>query len=335
MTIRHANNFNLLRFIFATMVIVAHAPQLFDNNHERDLLYRMGHSMDLGQLAVDLFFILSGFLIVKSWRTDPSITSFLSKRVRRIYPGFVAASLFCALIVGPIAAANPADYFANFSFSKFAIGTAFLQKPITPPVFPGTELQLNGSMWTIAPEFACYLAVLLLGLLGCVGDRRRWAVATALVVTLFAVQRFQIAIWLPDYWLRFAGCFMSGGVFFLFREKIPQSHRLAICAAVAIFICQFSWRLSELVVMLAAPYLVFHLGQKQWKHVAGFNKLPDISYGIYLYSFPIQALLTWWYPHTSPWLLLPVEIMGAIIAGLFSWYLVEKPLLHRTLVRAL
>ncbi|MFL6706769.1 MAG: acyltransferase family protein, partial [Massilia sp.] len=278
MIIRHSNNFNLLRFIFATMVIVAHAPQLFDNNHERDLLFRLGHSMDLGQLAVDLFFILSGFLIVKSWQSNPSITSFLSKRIRRIYPGFVAASLFCAFIVGPIAASNSADYFANFSFGKFALGTALLQKPVTPPVFPGTELQLNGSMWTIAPEFTCYLAVLGLGLLGFVRDRRLWACCTALVVTMFAIQRFELAVWLPDYWLRFAGCFMSGGVIFLFREKIPRSDGLAMFAALAIVACQFSWRLSELVVMVAAPFLIIHLGQKHWQPIAGFNKMPDVSY---------------------------------------------------------
>lgn len=327
------NNFNLLRFIFATMVVVAHAPQLLDNGHERDLLFRFGHTMDLGQLAVDFFFILSGHLIVQSWKSDPSIRHFLVKRVRRIFPGFLVASIFCAFVVGPIAASSARDYFAAFSLDQFALGAVLLQKPVTPPVFAGTSLQLNGSMWTIAPEFICYLAVLTLGLLGFIKHRRLWALATAIVVAAFVVQRFEIHTWLPDYWLRFAGCFTMGGLFFLYKEKIPKSDALALFACAFLAICQFSWRLSEIAVLLAAPYLIFHLAEKQWRSVLGFNKLPDVSYGIYLYSFPIQALLAWWYPHASPWALLPIAMIAATLAGTLSWYAVEQPMLRRKRVK--
>jgi len=43
----------------------------------------------LGAMAVDGFFLLSGFLIVQSWATDPNLGRFLLKRVLRIYPAFI------------------------------------------------------------------------------------------------------------------------------------------------------------------------------------------------------------------------------------------------------
>lgn len=85
----HENNFNLLRFIFASLVIVSHAPELRDGNKTNEILTQIFGTITFGQLAVDSFFIISGFLIVKSWNDKPIFTSFLLNRILRIYPGFI------------------------------------------------------------------------------------------------------------------------------------------------------------------------------------------------------------------------------------------------------
>src|SRR5580704_8350010 len=84
--------FDIFRILFATQVLLAHAPEIIDGNRSRELFTRITHSdLTLGQLAVDGFFFLSGFLIVRSWLYDPDLPSYLLKRLLRIAPGLVVA----------------------------------------------------------------------------------------------------------------------------------------------------------------------------------------------------------------------------------------------------
>jgi peptidoglycan/LPS O-acetylase OafA/YrhL len=79
---------DFMRIGFAACVLLSHAPELTDGNPSRELFYRLTHVMSLGSFGVDGFFLLSGFLIVKSWQTDPNLLDYLSKRVLRIVPGY-------------------------------------------------------------------------------------------------------------------------------------------------------------------------------------------------------------------------------------------------------
>jgi peptidoglycan/LPS O-acetylase OafA/YrhL len=324
---RH-NNFNLLRFVFAMLVVIAHAPQITDGNRDREPLFRLTQSMDLGQVAVDFFFILSGFLIVQSWKNAPDAAFFLEKRVRRIFPGFLVASLFCAVVVGPLLAPGVGRYFANFNVPDFLVAAFTLQKPVTPPLFTGSHHQLNGSMWTIAPEFACYLSVIALGLIGAVKNRHCWGAIAIIVIAAYIAQRFGIALSMPDFMLRLGACFAIGGCYFLYADKIRLNGKIAAAAGLLLAGCMFSWRLSEIAVVFAGSYILFYLGQKKSPRTLAFNSLPDVSYGVYLYSFPIQTLIAWHFTAISPWVLLPISAALSIVAGTVSWYLIEKPLLR-------
>jgi peptidoglycan/LPS O-acetylase OafA/YrhL len=321
------NNFNILRLIFALMVVMSHSVQGTDGNLRRDLVRRFFGVMDLGAIAVDCFFIASGYLIVQSWQRSPDMGEFLQKRIRRIFPGFLAASLFCAFIVGPLGALDMGDYFQAFDFTNFAVGAFSLQRPVIPPVFVGVGLhQVNGSMWTIFPEFVCYMAVLVFGRLGAIANRRYWLALTIVFVGVYAIQRIGFAA--PTSTFRFATCFTVGGCHYLYRNSIRLDWKTAAAAAAILFVCMFSWRLSEMAIVLAAPFVLFYLAFKPIPAIAGFNKLPDLSYGVYLYSFPIQALILWYVPSISPWVLMPVSALASLIAGTMSWYAVEQPFLR-------
>jgi len=181
---RNGNNFNLLRLIFALLVLLSHAPELRDGNRSREILTSIFNTLSFGEFAVDGFFLLSGYLILKSWMSQPAVWPFLKKRVLRIYPGFVAASLICAFVIGPIVA-EPAGYFSRLWLPGFVRGMATLSEPVVPAIFTGTPYPgVNGSMWTISLEFACYMSVLLLGVLGALRTRRTWLRFTILVVML-------------------------------------------------------------------------------------------------------------------------------------------------------
>ena len=79
------------------------------------------------------FFIISGYLIVKSWDRNSDAKIFLANRVLRIYPGFIVASIFSAFLVG--AFAGNIHYRQEYEYVKFFKNLLPLDIPKTPDVF--------------------------------------------------------------------------------------------------------------------------------------------------------------------------------------------------------
>lgn len=336
----HQNNFNFLRLFFAALVLLSHAPEIADGNRSRELLTQLFGSMSFGELAVDGFFLLSGYLIVKSWMNDPHAFSFMQKRIVRIYPGFIVASLVGALIVGPLGAA-PSDYFAQFKLWSFIKGTVLLQSTITPPVFIGQSTSaVNSSMWTIFFEFMCYLAVLVTGVLGGVKRRMFWLVLSAAILSVFCLHQFgylelsnSVFLERVKNMLRLASVFFVGGCFYLYREKIEFLPVLAVLAAVILVAGLFWARGAEIILSIFGGYLLFYLAHARIPVLRKFNEFPDISYGLYLYGWPVQMLLFWYWPGLSPWTVFPLSLAASALLGYISWHTVEKPCLRLKSVR--
>ena len=170
------NNFGVLRLVFAALVIISHSPELVDGNRSRELLTRLFGTLSFGEVAVDGFFLVSGYLITKSFAERPDWYSYVTKRVLRIFPGYTIAFWVCIIIIAPLAG-HSGSSFRNFSHNLLRNIT--LSQPDIPDVFNGMPFPaLNGAMWTIPYEFRCYLAVLVGGLLvRRLGDDLAWSSA--------------------------------------------------------------------------------------------------------------------------------------------------------------
>lgn len=337
---RHQNNFNLLRLLLALLVLVSHAPELQDGTRHRELLTQLFHTLSFGELAVDGFFLLSGYLIVQSWDLAPVPALFLRKRVLRIYPGFIVASLVCVYIVAPLGT-DAARYFSELSTATMALCLVVLHGPITPPVFESLPYpQVNGAMWTIMREFACYLAVMLLGVSG--GIRRR-GIWLALTVAGFAAYLYAgaglplpwspLGLLLNDPVVRLGSLFFAGGCFYLYRDCYRFTPRGALVSAVALLALMFSRRYVELGLASFGGYLLFYFAFRPMWLTESFNRLPDISYGVYLYGWPVQTLLLAYLPPLSPWTMLGIALLIVLPVSVLSCYLVEQPLLKLKDVR--
>lgn len=325
------NGFGALRLFFAGLVIAAHSPELLDGGERRELLMRTFGTMTLGDLAVNGFFLISGYLITASYVSKPE--GYLWRRVLRIYPAFLVCSLICIFVVAPLGAANLAALPPSEWFRALYRAT-FLLPPKIAGVFPGTPyMALNGSMWTIAYEFRCYLLTLALGSLGLL-KRPKLIVglATGAVLALVASKLVHFPH-LPDGLgsvtgqlddtARLFAAYLIGSSFRLTRLDFRAP--IAAAAFIAMLPLMFIPPLAAPAVIILGGYALFWLALDfKSRTFRTLNAKEDVSYGLYLYAFPIGKLLIWYAPHINVWTLALATAALALGAGWLSWNLVEK-----------
>ena len=346
-----ANNFSLLRMLFASLVVLAHSFQMVYGSPLHDILFRIFGTMAFGDFSVDGFFIISGYLITQSFFSS-SRASYLLKRVLRIYPGFIVAFLFSIFLYLYFSAYHSPitvkEIFLN------VINVILAMQPLLKSAYAGSFYPgLNGPMWTISYEFHCYLMVILLAY---VGLFRRKKLLLAITGMFLFVLLFYPTIYLPDSahimvvappvsmparaWrdimavtlesprsdLRLFGMFLSGCCFYIFRESIAYQSRLAAVAALMLAICMFFAPLAEPAVAIFGGYLIFWFAfaVKPLKASGFFNKT-DLSYGIYLYAWPVQKVLMLKFHFASPYALFLCAWVLAALLACASWNLIEKP----------
>ena len=178
--------FDFLRIVFAFGVVLAHSYEIHDSNRDRELFNRITHTgLTLGEVGVDGFFLLSGYLIVMSWLSRPKLAVYLQKRALRIIPGYLVGAVLSTIVVG-LAAPGVPHWFRTFPVGHFLASVLTLNFPQANPVYPGTDYGLiNGALWTIAYEFRCYLIVAGFGLCGLFKKQWVWPAVTALLLTGF------------------------------------------------------------------------------------------------------------------------------------------------------
>ena len=181
------NNFNLLRMIAATAVVISHAFPISLGMQAVEPLEPTLH-FSLGTLSVFTFFAISGFFISQSFDRRRSLIDFAAARVLRIYPGLLVTLLITALIIGPMFTTMPLiSYFTDRDTALYVtrnLTLKWLQYDL-PGVLrdnPYTAI-VNGSLWSLFYEVSCYILVVALGVSGVAG-RRRYRFAAFLGVYL-------------------------------------------------------------------------------------------------------------------------------------------------------
>ena len=340
------NNFDFLRFFFATLVIYHHSFDLLlapktgwgqPLPKYPDLIYFLTNGLfESGYGSVNAFFAISGFLITSSWIYSATWLDFIKKRVLRIYPGWIAAIAFCVFIIGPLSGVSIPEYFKNHdTYLMFRTLSIRGYHDALPGVFGTNPFPnaVNGSLWTLPFELKCYAVVALFGLLRILKFRY---VALVIFVAVQAMYFIALTKHLniahfgdADKLPRLLSYFLSGMVFFLFKEKIPYSKYVAI-ASVAIVVATSFAHMSELFMPICGSYLVFYLAYHPGLRLDHFSKYGDFSYGLYIYAFPVQQLLIHVFDdgrRLNPYSLTVLSFVATLFLSVLSWYLIEKPFL--------
>ena len=323
------NNFNLIRCTLALMVLIHHAFELTGNPVEPSNLAARGLS-NFGEIGVNGFFIVSGFLVTRSLLGRATLKAFVLARVLRIFPGLWVMLIVTTLALSLLSSLGPATYLQHPGTWTYAArnATAMLITFPLPGVFtdnPAT-VAANGSLWSLKYEMLCYLSLAFAGALGLA--QRRWPLAAVAAFCAVAL------ILLPgevnyffDLMRRLGLCFTLGSTAAAFADKVPM--RLSVVAVLVLLalLCDRT-ALSPVTWTLAYGYSLLWFAYVPKGVLLAFNRLPDLSYGLYIYAFPIQQALIATGIGAAAFTNMGLALPATLICAALSWYIIEKPALE-------
>ncbi|MDO9002146.1 MAG: acyltransferase [Aquabacterium sp.] len=325
------SGFDYMRIVLALGVIASHAFLLsYGPDVQYGRLANMGFS--LTTLIVPMFFALSGFLVAGSLERTRTLVSFMGLRVFRIMPALSVEVLLSALILGPLLTTLPlGEYLTHPDFHMYFWNVLGHIHYELPGLFETNPLQsVNGQLWTVPYELACYVVLCMLAVLGIFKDRI-WLLW--FMVLLHALQ-IGNTILRPNLDYHGAGgttlvmAFIAGLLVYRFRDKLVWSARCALAmAALSLLLITLpnGIRFAALPIAYFTVYLGLLNPPRQATLLGG-----DYSYGIYLYGYPIQQMVVALLPQHREWYINMLLATPCTIAIAYcSWWLIEKPVMDR------
>jgi peptidoglycan/LPS O-acetylase OafA/YrhL len=328
------NNFDVLRLLAASLVLFSHSYALTASAEPfADL-----SGWTFGEVGVVMFFAMSGFLITKSWNDQPRLTPFAVKRALRLLPALAVAVTVTVFVVGPLFTTLPlSSYFAHPTTWIYWIRSSLL---ITfagklPGVFETNPYPaaVNGSLWTLPVEACCYAMVAVLGVVGLL-RRNGVLVAFSCVLLLCVTPLSPIAV-APaggttsgnvSLVILLGATFVLGVLAYSLRARLHLSWAFA-AALMALWIVTWGggWARLTGVLAIAFTILVFAFRTPAW--LRRLTAPGDLSYGIYVYAFPVQQSVAAIWHGVGPLPMFFIAFPVTYGLAFLSWRLVERPAL--------
>ncbi|MBR1907454.1 acyltransferase [bacterium] len=331
LTDKKDNNFDFLRFLSACNVLFCHSSLAF---------YGIGLSVaciDYIPAGLDVFFVISGFLITKSWVNEPRVINFLKKRILRIFPALIVVVLFSAFILGPLITNLPLDeYFSSEDFFKYVRNVCLYKIcHILPGVFVNNPYPnvVNGSLWSLPLEFLLYLIVMVFGLLKLLNKTKTFL--WILLISLIFLFHVFIGDWIDKTFLLCSGqkffkmamLFLMSSFLYIKRDSIEMSFNFFILA-VLLWICSVNTDVFYFIQWFTLPYIIIYIAYAKIPVINHWGKYGDFSYGIYIWGFLVQQTVVFLFKDKLNFL--PYNIVVFFITlfiAICSYHFVEKPML--------
>lgn len=323
------NNFNAIRLLAAVLVIYSHHFALYYGAgiHLDPLAMISNSKLSFGALAVNIFFVISGFLIAASFLNNSLL--------RFIFMIFLTIICFYFLFSHEnfMAYINRNDVLSYLKNIFILLGlNVVIDGVFTNNVYPST---INGSLWTLPWELRMYILLTIVALFS---TYRRIVILLIAILSpiVYIVNDIiniteNLSIILA---LRMTSFFFIGAAFYFFKDKIYISNKISGLLLLFIFftIITESADLIFVLNVVAVPYLIFYFAYKipQIKFLNGKN---DYSYGLYIYAFPIQQFIIMinyknnLVSNSHFYFSLILSTVLIFIFAYLSWHMVEKKFL--------
>jgi peptidoglycan/LPS O-acetylase OafA/YrhL len=326
-----ANLFTPIRMILALGVLLGHSyvVNLGEGIPEPLSMF----DMTISYVAVNGFFILSGLLITRSIDRNPDLIRYFSARALRLYPAMVVCVLLASFVFGPLVSAlPPAEYYTNPQLWKYICDVlTFGDTAGGPPqIFPGNpfEGEWAASLWTLRFEALAYAGTAVLAFLGLSRSRTLMLALFVTSVSLFFFVRMDV-VPVPEQLLdltRFATTYMLGAVLYCYRDQVRLSWSLGL-GITAIAICFGPFASFEIMLNFLLAAWVLLIGFAKIPGRVHLSRMPDFSYGVYIWQWPVMQALWYFDIARDPAMTMLLAIPGSILMGAISWYTLEKPVL--------
>lgn len=328
------DNFLLLRFIAAATVIFGHSYGIAAGPGAADFIGRLELYPDFytGSIAVDVFFVVSGFLVTGSWLNRADAVGFVRARALRLLPAYLACLVLTAYVLGTAVTSLPTGVYLTapetHRYVWFNALFGLRQQWTLPSVFEHNPFgnTVNGSLWTLPIEARMYVWLAVLGVLGLL-RRRGLGSCVAALTALVGIVGPILAPNLPaPGTLTLGGFFALGCLCYLQRERIPlRNDVLVVLCIVVVFAARTPAFFPLFALALAYATLWFAYRPR----LGFFNRCGDYSYGLYLWGYPVQqtvalAIGALHAPLLNFGLSLPLTLLLAVA----SWHCLEKPALR-------
>ena len=285
----------------------------------------------IGGVAVMTFFVISGYLVTLSWQTHPRLWLFIGKRVLRIWPALIVVVLLASLALGPsFTTLSLSEYVHHGATWDYLRNIQLQTRFLLPGVFATNPLSnsVNGPLWTIPIEVSCYAILAACGFFGLLRWQGVWLLACIGYLAWFLTNKTMDLTGIMDHHYEFPAYFAFGSLIATFKTQFLQ-HRwryalLASVIAAATYLAGFKY--SALLLFL--PAILISIGTSSWPVLSQAGRFGDVSYGVYLYAFPIQQSVYALWPDLGFTASLFIVTVLTLIAGWLSWQLVEAPTLR-------
>ena len=324
---RGNNNLDLVRIFAALMVIFGHSFALsFNQEYTEPFNYLFPFTYS-GSIAVKVFFFISGVLVTNSLISSGNIAKFSVARFFRIYPAFAFTIVVSSLLIGPIAYQGElSQYFSSSGFKDYITHSLhFDTQYFIEGVFVGNKDNgsINGSLWTIALEISAYFVVLSAYIF--TGFKNK-AISSAIcmfviIMPLTSIEGFNFIIERNSEAFLLPSIFALGSLYAINKDKIIVDWKIPL-AFFILYKTSYSPYLSQFTFYAGLCTSILYFST--FKTIRNIKIRHDISYGIYLWGFPIQQLLNYFY-HMDTVTLIFSSAFLSIIAGYVSYLLIERP----------
>lgn len=328
--VKKSNNLQIMRFIAAIMVMFAHSYAISGSDLKSDFIYRNTNGIiSIGGISVTLFFLCSGYLISKSiFRTDKFIT-YIKARLIRLLPPLWFVVVLSVVIGAFITSLSFAQYFGNINTYKYLLNGIMLPVHNLPGVFEINKYgaTVNGSLWTLPVEFACYVACYVFYKLKFL-DKKRFFYTIPIVVLAILFENKLPGIF--SSMVRPCVFFYIGMLYYVYREHIVLNIKIVpILVALLVFSYFVPFFIKPAMILLW-PYILFTVWFAIPQCSDRVGIAGDISYGVYLWGFVVQQILSYAFGGEMPQMLnFALATIITVALATITFMLTEKPFLKK------
>jgi peptidoglycan/LPS O-acetylase OafA/YrhL len=333
-TARRYGGFSAIRLIAALAVVYAHSFDLTGNRLRKPMFYIGDQQIRLGRIGVDVFFVMSGFLIAASWDRSSSLYDYARKRFARVWPALTCVVVLSVVVLGPLATKfSIGDYFsrsATYEYAWHNLTMFFGMRHELPGVFSNAaQGSVNGPLWTLPYELWGYVVI---AALGCVRQLRRGPLLylmLAATVSLFHFSylgklelRGELAGMGARDAVELATMFLLGALLSRVGDRLNE--RITLASGISMIATAFAFGIPA-VYFIGLGLAVIGAGGFEGSITRAFDRLGDPSYGIYLFSYPLQQILYTTGAARTPSSMVVASFALSLLVGYISWYCIERP----------